>query len=361
MLCHHCDSDAHACSASHHRIHVDGFSGCPSAADLASAWGFDLDSAKSDALPDHWDDSPHDSSWMFRSQMTIQDFMVPGLDFSPMMLDGFSKRQGAHCGKRKNVIYRQLIELLNTSTDGDACADGEDHCNNLVGTSTDFCDGNHQVDDDGGGNAFNREDFDQQQWSVQQQGPFTTMLMLPTHPDPKEASSMLDRNQKGQTTQIWDFHSGKLRAHEETDPFEIGNSERDSGFTIKSYSELMKETSLTNSKNNPATSQGPATSESSNFPVPRSSALAFDNSKDFKDTKDDNLMEKGENSTMAAAMKVDVEMMAQNRGNAMQRYREKKKTRRYDKHIRYESRKARADTRKRVKGRFVKSAEDHDS
>lgn len=30
---------------------------------------------------------------------------------------------------------------------------------------------------------------------------------------------------------------------------------------------------------------------------------------------------------------------------------------RYDKHIRYESRKARADTRKRVKGRFVKASE----
>ena len=30
---------------------------------------------------------------------------------------------------------------------------------------------------------------------------------------------------------------------------------------------------------------------------------------------------------------------------------------RYEKHIRYESRKLRADTRKRVKGRFVKSTE----
>lgn len=30
---------------------------------------------------------------------------------------------------------------------------------------------------------------------------------------------------------------------------------------------------------------------------------------------------------------------------------------RYDKHIRYESRKARADTRKRVKGRFVKASD----
>ncbi|GFZ00262.1 B-box zinc finger family protein [Actinidia rufa] len=40
--------------------------------------------------------------------------------------------------------------------------------------------------------------------------------------------------------------------------------------------------------------------------------------------------------------------------NAMMRYKDKKKVRRYDKQIRYASQKARADTRKRVKGRFVK-------
>lgn len=57
------------------------------------------------------------------------------------------------------------------------------------------------------------------------------------------------------------------------------------------------------------------------------------------------------------ATKIDSEALAQNRDSAMQRYREKRKNRRYDKHIRYESRKLRADTRKRVKGRFVKSNE----
>ncbi|KAF9590607.1 hypothetical protein IFM89_035925 [Coptis chinensis] len=49
--------------------------------------------------------------------------------------------------------------------------------------------------------------------------------------------------------------------------------------------------------------------------------------------------------------KVDMELLAHNRDNAMLRYKEKKRTRRFDKHIRYESRKATADTRKRVKGR----------
>ncbi|KMT06874.1 hypothetical protein BVRB_6g152140 [Beta vulgaris subsp. vulgaris] len=56
----------------------------------------------------------------------------------------------------------------------------------------------------------------------------------------------------------------------------------------------------------------------------------------------------------------DMEQLAENRGKAMLRYKEKKKTRRYDKHIRYESRKARADIRQRVKGRFVKASDTPD-
>nr|CAN82066.1 hypothetical protein VITISV_037472 [Vitis vinifera] len=42
------------------------------------------------------------------------------------------------------------------------------------------------------------------------------------------------------------------------------------------------------------------------------------------------------------------------------RYREKKKNRKFDKRVRYASRKARADVRQRVKGRFVKAGEAYD-
>uniref|UniRef100_A0A1D1ZCH4 Zinc finger protein CONSTANS-LIKE 13 n=1 Tax=Anthurium amnicola TaxID=1678845 RepID=A0A1D1ZCH4_9ARAE len=42
------------------------------------------------------------------------------------------------------------------------------------------------------------------------------------------------------------------------------------------------------------------------------------------------------------------------RGIVLSRYKEKRKTRRYDKQIRYESRKVRADSRMRIKGRFAK-------
>ncbi|XP_055813363.1 zinc finger protein CONSTANS-LIKE 13 [Solanum dulcamara] len=48
------------------------------------------------------------------------------------------------------------------------------------------------------------------------------------------------------------------------------------------------------------------------------------------------------------------ELNSQERETAVSRYKEKKKTRRYEKHIRYESRKARAETRTRIKGRFAK-------
>ncbi|KAI4341793.1 hypothetical protein MLD38_026475 [Melastoma candidum] len=49
-----------------------------------------------------------------------------------------------------------------------------------------------------------------------------------------------------------------------------------------------------------------------------------------------------------------------NRSNAVMRYKEKKKTRKFEKRVRYASRKARADVRKRVKGRFVKAGEAYD-
>ncbi|KZV45582.1 zinc finger protein CONSTANS-LIKE 13-like [Dorcoceras hygrometricum] len=48
------------------------------------------------------------------------------------------------------------------------------------------------------------------------------------------------------------------------------------------------------------------------------------------------------------------ELNTQERDSAISRYKEKRKTRRYDKQIRYESRKVRAEGRTRVKGRFAK-------
>ncbi|KAK4741584.1 hypothetical protein SAY87_025172 [Trapa incisa] len=50
-----------------------------------------------------------------------------------------------------------------------------------------------------------------------------------------------------------------------------------------------------------------------------------------------------------------VDLSTQERESAISRYKEKRKSRRYDKHIRYEFRKVRAESRTRVKGRFAKT------
>ncbi|KAF2943410.1 hypothetical protein DAI22_02g061400 [Oryza sativa Japonica Group] len=52
---------------------------------------------------------------------------------------------------------------------------------------------------------------------------------------------------------------------------------------------------------------------------------------------------------------------AEGRAARLMRYREKRKNRRFEKTIRYASRKAYAETRPRVKGRFAKRADDHDA
>ncbi|KAL5212559.1 hypothetical protein ABZP36_023406 [Zizania latifolia] len=51
---------------------------------------------------------------------------------------------------------------------------------------------------------------------------------------------------------------------------------------------------------------------------------------------------------------------AEGREARLMRYREKRKNRRFEKTIRYASRKAYAETRPRIKGRFAKRADDHD-
>lgn len=150
---------------------------------------------------------------------------------------------------------------------------------------------------------------------------------------------------------------------------------------------LMK---MQNVSNNSTASQGPATSESNNLPIRKQSCGSVlgkhegSGSAKVKDIQfgERPLLLTGDNIAKAARTKADIDLLAQNRDNAMLRYKEKKKTRRfvqsltievptvntapsksanlfcrYEKHIRYESRKARADTRKRVKGRFVKATE----
>ncbi|KAG6589089.1 zinc finger protein CONSTANS-LIKE 9-like [Cucurbita moschata] len=60
------------------------------------------------------------------------------------------------------------------------------------------------------------------------------------------------------------------------------------------------------------------------------------------------------------SMATESSFQSSNRSDAVMRYKEKKKARKFEKKVRYASRKERADIRRRVKGRFVKAGEAYD-
>lgn len=336
-------------------------------------------------------------SWMYKSAagVTLQDLMVPSGNNAMMYSEMGSKRQSPNCGKQNQVLLRQLMELFKREVVGvDDDNGGSGGGENLVPNQSDWQQANVEGADLGSGGDDEVVDPVNQSLQQQQQHetPFTSLLMMQTHVDPKSGDQIAqgnvfwDTNHNSQGTQIWDFSLGRLRGHDESSPLEMGYGTSDAGFMMKSYDELLKEASLASTKgfgeiygancsmthedltvfhtnaNKPTASHGPATSESNNLPIGRpSSGSAFIKPKGYSASKDIQFTEssvllRGETPT-AAITKADMDQLAQNRGNAMQRYKEKKKNRRYDKHIRYESRKARADTRKRVKGRFVKASE----
>ncbi|OVA17413.1 zinc finger protein [Macleaya cordata] len=396
LLCQECDWDSHgncSVSASHERHPVEGFTGCPSGLELASIWGFDLGEKNSlipqqqqqpqmlqsnnDSMFQNWstlDSILSADSWMYKSSsgMSFQDLMVPNGNNASLFpnvpsaeIPALSKRQNPTCGKHKQIMLKQLVELLKRDPVGRDEISNKEQEN--IQSNIDAC--------NGVGEAMDGND------SFQQQIPFTSLLMLPVRSDLKENDRHLGEEDvlwdcippADQSTQIWDFNLGRSRDNEERNRLEVGYGTSDAEFMMKSYSELITETPFTNTlediesqnpnSNNTAANQGPTTSGSNNIhKLAPSSGSTMAKPETSSSVRDIHFMEQPflvKGDTARATTQADMELLAQNRGNAMLRYKEKKKTRRHGSslHIRYESRKARADTRKRVKGRFVKASE----
>ncbi|EAZ09705.1 hypothetical protein OsI_31990 [Oryza sativa Indica Group] len=189
--------------------------------------------------------------------------------------------------------------------------------------------------------------------------------------------------------QIWDFNLGKSRDHDEHSALELHFGPKDGGFMIKSYNDMIEEVSSSSRKDlqyiyDSTYSFATEDIVSANIYqlTPKQLRTATSGNRRHKNeqhglTNDgpsssrivdvDRTLNSspeevaavlaGENcitdQTVTGAdqrnsLKIDSKTIAMNRDNAMQRY---------DKHIRYESRKMRADTRTRVKGRFVRATD----
>ncbi|KAG2320747.1 hypothetical protein Bca4012_056217 [Brassica carinata] len=352
VLCQDCDWDVHgSCSVSdaHVRSAVEGFSGCPSALELAGLLGVDLGGRKEEnegstttmmMMTTMESFGMQLDSWVSGSNV-LQELVVP----VPKGTTTFKKR-GASCGRYKQVLCKQLEELL--KNDGYGNRDGEGEGQGEGGEAREGL----MVPEmpERLGRARDAEEISSG-GEVIQQPPTTSFTSLLWNADDPSASG------GGRTTQIWDFNLGQSR---DTNVTKDAKS-----FTINSFVDLMNDTCSTKPKGakqicqddyyRPTSSRVPATSESNNLPLTFSSEKGSNSSSELRFTeKTDGASCK---TTRVVPTKADLAQLAQNRDNAMQRYKEKRKTRRYDKTIRYESRKATADTRLRVKGRFVKASE----
>ncbi|XP_022739559.1 zinc finger protein CONSTANS-LIKE 14-like [Durio zibethinus] len=373
MLCQDCDWNSHnsncSVSALHERSPVEGFSGCPLVIELASLFGFDL-------KPKYLMNFIPGFSLFEQELMKLEDFMVPNENssVSSALLSSV---------KLNHEVYRQLVEM------------GKRDLVRVSGDGAELGPGTPPVRSAEQGNlpSFEVENGDDEDL-LHRQTPFTSLLMLQNNLDLRkndyvaEGELMRDFKSSYQASQIWDFQSGRSRDCKDSGPEDTDciNGIKSNSSVIRNFSEFEKEGSLSKPKvfqdmyevshslifedslsrnnccNQPFSSYTPTTEESINVPAVGSSS----DSKVVEPLKHDGsryvqVMEPpvlaGSESMNETKAKVDMELLAQNRVNAMLRYKEKKKHRKYDKQIRYESRKARADTRKRFKGRFVKASE----
>ncbi|KAK8964720.1 Zinc finger protein CONSTANS-LIKE 14 [Platanthera guangdongensis] len=372
-LCQDCDLDAHAASAEagvgHTRAAIEGFSGSPTAVELATLWCLQLDSK------DSGDELLYSDLPTFDS--VFAELYVPCLPGDVV------------CGKRKQTLVQQLEEMAKRDSSSVTSIDmspgtPQRSATDCVGRKED-CRGLQQL-------------------------PFTSLLTMEPSDcvDPKENDRAMEGRDliwgcgsNDHASQIWDFNLGRSREpNESSSLLEAGRLGNCSGFMIKSYNEL-KGSSFANTEvlegfyeKNCASSNEDISSANFIHHMPSQRLLSASNMLTKWKTNQENSILSGPSSStdnlpaipsvssshksildshnndisfsdqpllrnelVNSFKQADSELMAEKRGNAMQRYKEKRKTRRYDKRIRYESRKARADIRKRVKGRFVKSAE----
>ncbi|OAY73448.1 Zinc finger protein CONSTANS-LIKE 14 [Ananas comosus] len=375
------------------KVPVEGFTGCPSALEIAAAWGIDLAAKEPAAADDNHDDDHLISAWygldhpILAVDLAFRDLYVPCVATPEV-----APRRPKGCGGARPPLFEQLAELAEKEA-------AEPLRPDLSPRTPPPC----RIGGGGGGGGGHEEE----DCALEPPLPYTSLLMMASSGcagleggDPPTAAEEDEliwgcRGPADHSAQIWDFNLGRSRDRNESSAIEIGLGTGSGGFSIKSYNDLLNENSFAMSnvlediydpscppanedlfssnmrhispqnlrmatptskwKSNSSNSEnGPVTSSAILRPLASSHDLGSGSSKQICF---------GEQPLVATetlvkpTKKMDSELLAQNRGNAMLRYKEKRKTRRYDKHIRYESRKARADTRKRVKGRFVKSTE----
>ncbi|RRT41446.1 hypothetical protein B296_00037452 [Ensete ventricosum] len=126
-LCPDCDWDSDDGGGGHHdhpKVPIEGFSGCPTALELAASWGFDISSKEANPPPPSLNPTADQllSNWSSLDPILpvdplFQDIYVPCAPKIP----GVVKRQKNH--QNLKPLFHQLVELAKTEVAASAAFD----------------------------------------------------------------------------------------------------------------------------------------------------------------------------------------------------------------------------------------------
>ncbi|KAL5983920.1 hypothetical protein ACLOJK_018018 [Asimina triloba] len=327
FLCHNCDWDCHddrrSPGARHDRRPLDGFSGCPSAFEFGSALGFeekvlleDDDGGDAAAMADGFLDS-----WVWETPpvVSLDDLIVPttndsGRNFLALGVPPPPRHRSVACGKHKDEILHQLRDLV--KTEANLNNDGE--LEPILEFQSLLSNQNIEIQ-----NLVAKVDRDPVPISA-------TGSELHLHVS-KNLGGIEQKTCNSMEDVVWKIG---YWSRSQVSGLHWQGNHRDETIQVPSFGGLSEST----------------IEETAKVELP--SNIQSDETK-----ANDNKIEMPHRIIREAAAvhpKSIYELAAPDRDTVISRYKEKKRARRYDKHIRYESRKARADSRMRIRGRFAK-------
>jgi hypothetical protein len=291
-------------------------------------------------------------SWLCTPSSALQDVLVPNPNMGSVVFPAPGKQHHPLCGKQKQVIFQQLLELMKQEGSTENPEDEEEEAKPISrpGTPNQHQPSHPALEVNDAGNQ-NPSQGEQRSAERIRHIPSSSLLMLQQNGSDRgiEQDIIWNRSSGNQASQACVIKpTGKWLSNL---PCPVGQ--------VPGSPHVPIETACL------GTSAGELNGNVANPPTKvDDSGLSSTSVKLGKDTispdGDRTVSSLFKGDPGRSTTKLDNEALAQARGNAMLRYKEKKKTRRYEKHIRYESRKARADVRKRVKGRFVKADKECD-
>lgn len=317
-LCQNCDWNGHSAgspAAGHNRQNINCYSGCPSSAELSRVWSFILD------IPDV---APEPNCEQIISMMSISESAVSNEDNATA---GNSVIDIA-CATLSNDLNNDDKQKSLMGTSSVAGVNPRPHANDQAAVSVDsttakYTPDKHMFSKDSIYEDFSMDDIDLSYENYEE----------------------LFGNSHIQTEELFD------------------DAGIDSYFEMKEVLAGSSDEQPKPKPMQPAVSADSGVKDDSSLCIPVRQAISYSGftgesiPAEYQDCGVSPMLLMGEPPWLPPGPDGS---FAGIRDSAITRYKEKKKRRKFDHKIRYESRKARADVRKRVKGRFVKAGEAYD-